>query len=254
MKLSGALAFLILLWLTAVGASVLADEPPAETGKEDSAVSPVLQQFIDQRESTATQHSPQLSGDAVTRGQYAGSGATTKDAPASDSTPPEQDTTDDPVRFDSSGNVQVYIHLENTDDSSLQQLRDLGATIEVTNSGWNVVQAWVPISSLDQIAALDAVQEITPPDYGVTKTGSINTEGDAIHRADLVRAFTGLTGAGVKVGVISNGVDSWTTSRGRPAGNCPRPGSQRQAGLLRGRHVPAFRGGDALAGKRCLWR
>ena len=215
MKLSGALAFLILLWLTAVGASVLADEPPAETGKEDSAVSPVLQQFIDQRESTATQHSPQLSGDAVTRGQYAGSGATTKDAPASDSTPPEQDTKGDPVRFDSSGNVQVYIHLENTDDSSLQQLRDLGATIEVTNSGWNVVQAWVPISSLDQIAALDAVHEITPPDYAVTKTGSINSDGDAIHRADLVRAFSGLTGAGVKVGVISDGVDSRTTSRGR---------------------------------------
>ena len=215
MKLSGALAFLILLWLTAVGASVLADEPPAETGKEDSAVSQVLQQFIDQRESTATQHSPQLSGDAVTRGQYAGSGATTKDAPASDSTPPEQDTKGDPVRFDSSGNVQVYIHLENTDDSSLQQLRDLGATIEVTNSGWNVVQAWVPISSLDQIAALDAVQEITPPDYAVTKTGSINSDGDAIHRADLVRAFSGLTGAGVKVGVISDGVDSRTTSRGR---------------------------------------
>ena len=215
MKLSGALAFLILLWLTAVGASVLADEPPAETGKEDSAVSQVLQQFIDQRASTATQHSPQLSGDAVTRGQYAGSGATTKDAPASDSTPPEQDTKGDPVRFDSSGNVQVYIHLENTDDSSLQQLRDLGATIEVTNSGWNVVQAWVPISSLDQIAALDAVQEITPPDYAVTKTGSINSDGDAIHRADLVRAFSGLTGAGVKVGVISDGVDSRTTSRGR---------------------------------------
>ena len=214
MKLSGALAFLILLWLTAVGASVLADEPPAETGKEDSAVSPVLQQFIDKRESTAGQRSPKPASDAVTRGQYADSGATTKDAPGAES-PAATETTDDPVRFDSSGNVQVYIHLENTDVETLQQLRDLGATLEVTNSGLNVVQAWVPISSLDQIAALDAVQEITPPDYGVTKTGSINTEGDAIHRADLVRAFSGLTGAGVKVGVISDGVDSWTTSRSR---------------------------------------
>ena len=214
MKLSGALAFLILLWLTAVGASVLADEPPAETGKEDSAVSPVLQQFIDKRESTAGQRSPKPASDAVTRGQYADSGATTKDAPGAES-PAATETTDDPVRFDSSGNVQVYIHLENTDVETLQQLRDLGATLEVTNSNRNVVQAWVPISSLDQIAALDAVQEITPPDYGVTKTGSINTEGDAIHRADLVRAFSGLTGAGVKVGVISDGVDSWTTSRSR---------------------------------------
>ena len=73
----------------------------------------------------------------------------------------------------------------------------------------------MPISALDQIADLDAVQEITPPDYGVTKTGSINTEGDAMHRADLVRAFSGLTGKGVRVGVISNGVDSWRTARGK---------------------------------------
>ena len=79
----------------------------------------------------------------------------------------------------------------------------------------NVVQAWVPISALDQIAELDVVQEITPPDYGETKAGSVNTEGDGIHRADLVRAFSGLTGRGVKVGVISDGVDSWTTSRSR---------------------------------------
>ena len=97
----------------------------------------------------------------------------------------------------------------------MQQLRDLGATIEVTNTDWNVLQAWVPVAALDQIAAMDAVQEITPPDYGVTKTGSVNSEGDVIHRADLVRAFSGLTGAGVRVGVISDGVDSWTSARSR---------------------------------------
>ena len=96
---------------------------------------------------------------------------------------------------------------------TLQQLRDLGATIEITNSDWHIVQAWVPISALDALAALDAVQEITPPDYGVTRTGLINTEGDGIHRADLARSFSGLTGAGVKVGVISNGADSWTSAR-----------------------------------------
>ena len=117
------------------------------------------------------------------------------------------------MRFDSAGNVQVYIHLENTDDHSLQQLRDLGATIEVVNSDWDVVQAWVPISALDELAALDAVQEITAPDYAVTKAGSVITEGDAIHRSDLVRAFSGLTGTGVKVGVISDGVAARNSSR-----------------------------------------
>ena len=86
-------------------------------------------------------------------------------------------------------------------------------TIEITNSDVNVVQAWVPISVLDDIAALDAVREITPPDYGETKTGRVNTEGDGIHRADLVRTFSGLNGRGIKVGVISNGVDARRTSQ-----------------------------------------
>ena len=119
------------------------------------------------------------------------------------------------MRFDSTGNVQVYIQLENTDESTLKRLRDLGANIEVTYSDGNVLQAWVPVSALDQIAALDAVQEITSPDYGVAEAGSVTTEGDAIHRADLVRAFSGLTGKGVKVGVIYDGVDARHSARGR---------------------------------------
>ena len=113
----------------------------------------------------------------MVRSQYAGSDATTKDTPGSadsdvttmdtpgsaGSSPTPASSTGDPVRFDSSGNVQVYIHLENTDDETLRQLRDPGTTIEITNTDWVVLQAWVPIAALDQIAALDTVQEITPP-------------------------------------------------------------------------------------------
>ena len=226
MRHFAALSTLVLLWLTLVSAAALADGPTDQSGKQDSTVSPLLQQFIQEREDS---EGPQAASDSVVRGQSASSEATTKDSTGSagnyattkdatrsaGSSPNPASSTDDPVRFDSSGNVQVYIHLENTDESTLQQLRDLGATVEVFNSDWHIVQAWVPISALDQIADLDAVQEITPPDYGVTKTGSINTEGDAMHRADLVRTFSGLTGKGVRVGVISNGVDSWRTARGK---------------------------------------
>ena len=38
-------------------------------------------------------------------------------------------------------------------------------------------------------------------------TGAINSQGDAAHRADQVRAL-GINGAGVRIGVLSNGVDS----------------------------------------------
>ncbi len=204
------LAFLACLVLTS--APVFADDPPEQAGKQDSPVSLILQQFIEQREAGQGQAASQPSGDAVTRGQ-SDSGTTTKDAPGADSSPPSSDATEDPVRFDSSGNVQVYIHLENTEDATLQQLRNLGAAIEITNSDWNVVQAWVPITALDDIAALGAVQEITPPDYAVTKAGSVTTKGDAIHRADLVRTFSGISGSSVKVGVISDGVYAWRTSQ-----------------------------------------
>ena len=210
MKIAPCLVLVVIALIVVASVPAFADGPYSQDGKEDAVVSPLLQQFIQEHEDAPSQPTRQPVDDSLVRGQYGGSGpAATSASARADSAP-----TNDRVRFNDSGNVEVYIHLENTDDSTLQQLRDLGATIEVVNFDWNVLQVWVPISALDQIANLDAVQEITLPDYGVTKTGSINTEGDAIHRADLARAFSGLTGAGVKVGVISDGVTSWRTALG----------------------------------------
>ena len=217
-KFAAILTALVLLCLGAATLPVHAQEPPQQTGKEDSTVSPLLREFIERRESSAIQLDVQPAVGAGTRSQP-DDGLLTRDAPAADGGQPESVTRDDPVRFDDSGNVQVYLRLQNTDAATLQQLRNLGADIEITNSDWNIVQAWVPMLALDQIAALDAVQKVTPPDYAVTRAGSATTEGDATHRADLVRSLSGLTGAGVKVGVISDGADSYrrsTSSRDLP--------------------------------------
>ena len=128
-------------------------------------------------------------------------------------TPPSTDR--DMVRFDRVGNVQVYIHLESTSDSALEQIRDAVARVDIESVEWGIVQAWVPARDLAALADLEVVKRVTPPDYGRTEKGSKLTEGDAVHRANLVRAFSGLTGEGVKVGVISDGVDAWTTARSR---------------------------------------
>jgi hypothetical protein len=45
----------------------------------------------------------------------------------------------------------------------------------------------------------------------VTNTGSVNSEGDVAHGADLARSRFGTTGAGVKIGVLS---DSYNCQRG----------------------------------------
>ena len=127
MRTAAIISLALLACLALAGAPVFAQEPREETGKQDSPVSLLLQRFIDQRETTSAEADSQSDSGAVTRSR-SGDGLTTKDAPAADSAPSKSDTTDDPVRFDSSGNVQVYIHLENTDEETLQELRDLGVT------------------------------------------------------------------------------------------------------------------------------
>ena len=156
-RLATVSAVVLAVCLLAAAYPVLAEGPAEETGKQDTPVSPLLREFIEQREAPGAQSDTQPVIDAFARSQ-SGDGPTTKSASASAESPPDtSDSRDDPVRFDSSGNVQVYIHLENTDSDTLRRIRDLGATIEITNSDWNVVQAWVPTTALDDIAALEAV-------------------------------------------------------------------------------------------------
>ena len=164
-KLAVILTVLVIACLVTAGYPVFAQGPPEPVGKADSVVSPLLQQFIKERESATSQPGAQPASGSTVHGNAAAGGATTKDAPAaSDSA--SSDSEEAYVRFASSGNVQVYIRVKNTDEDTLQQLRDMGATVEIVNSDWNKVQAWVPVT------ALEPGIKITPPDYGETRTGS----------------------------------------------------------------------------------
>ena len=140
LRFGAILTALALLCFGAVAFPVQAQEPPQQTGKEDSPVSPVLRQFIEERETSSVQSDAQSEIRSVTRSQP-GDGRITRDVPTASGEQPESGTTGDPVRFDDSGNVQVYIHLKETSDEVLQEIRGLGATIEIANSDWNIVQA-----------------------------------------------------------------------------------------------------------------
>ncbi len=163
MRAIALIAVALLAVFVVFSTATFADDPP---GKQDSPVSLLLLQSIKEGEDTAIQGSQQPVGDAVTR-PLQNDYLVVKYATESSSCG-YSDSSDVPVWFDSSGNVQVYIHLENTDGDTLQEPRDLGADIEITNSNVNEVQASVHAAALDDIAALDAVEEITAPDYGQT--------------------------------------------------------------------------------------
>jgi len=117
------------------------------------------------------------------------------------------------VKLDESGNVQTYIHVSEVNEENLSQLEALGVGVEIANEKYKIVQGWVPFDKLEEVASLGFVIKVTPPIYGKTRTGSVNTEGDAVLGSDDVRDTLGFDGTGVLVGVISDGVDSMAGSQ-----------------------------------------
>ncbi|MFQ5637234.1 MAG: S8 family serine peptidase [bacterium] len=118
------------------------------------------------------------------------------------------------VKVDASSQVQSYIHLgKSARMHDIELLKKFGIRIERVNDAGRIVQAWVPFDKFNDIAALDFVKLITPPDYAMHLTGSVNTEGDGILRADDTRNTFGIDGTGVRVGVISDGLDHRSDSQ-----------------------------------------
>jgi len=102
--------------------------------------------------------------------------------------------------------IMVYILF----DSGTNWDRFLIDIEEVLNvkPNYNCLVAWVKLSSLEDLAEIQQIRSIRivqPPEY---RTGSVNSEGDGMHKTDIVRAEYSQGGGGIKVGVITDGVDS----------------------------------------------
>ncbi|HEX5035751.1 MAG TPA: S8 family serine peptidase [bacterium] len=132
------------------------------------------------------------------------------------------------LRTDASGAVQTYLHVTGATEAALRQLRLRGARVEIVDREENIVQAWLPSKRLAEFGALPFVRRITPPSYGVARLApcasqpgnACVTQGDSILHSAQLRAL-GFDGTGVKVGVISDGVDSLCNAVGSeelPAG------------------------------------
>ncbi len=132
------------------------------------------------------------------------------------------------VRVDGDGRIQVDVWLEDTSDEALASLEASGLKIERSNLSANVVEGWLGYGQVLDVASLPVVRLLTLPSYPDVDTGSVNSQGDTIHRANLVRSTLGITGVGQKICAISDGVNSWTTARA--SGNLPASIDVRKAG------------------------
>lgn len=101
-----------------------------------------------------------------------------------------------------------YVYIQLKDGHSFSNVKALVDKVENVMESAGLMSAWVDINDLTQIAQLDevrSIREVLPP---VVNTGTYLSEGDILHRADIVRGTYGADGTGVKIGIISDGVDS----------------------------------------------
>ena len=200
----GPALILLLFWAPQFDEDTVTQSPETRTykwlpSKEDSKISPLLRQMA-------------LGPKAVTQMQRARALSHSPNYVAGVNVAAESQSSHhngQPVRFD--GNVQVYMYMRLTNDEALAKLRAMGAQIEIVEAG--IVQAWVPVAALEGFAALGIVREIAPPDYGIPQAGSVTTEGDSLLRSELVREWSSLTGSGVNIGLIDEGLDSIAAAR-----------------------------------------
>ena len=113
----------------------------------------------------------------------------------------------DRARVDPQGMVVVDLRAEVTDDL-LQTIADVGGRVAAAYPAFDAVRARVPIRQVEAIAALPEVRYITPQQGFLMNTGSQTSQGDVAHAAASARTTYSLNGAGVKVGVLSDGVAS----------------------------------------------
>ncbi len=128
------------------------------------------------------------------------------------------------LRIDGAGRVQVEATIVGAGPVR-GALDALGVVVERWRLDLGRAQLQAPPSALVALAKTPGVRFVGLPTYAVSSIGSTLSEGDAALRADLVRAEQGLSGAGVRVGVISNGIDGLAAAQA--SGDAPVLADQR---------------------------
>ncbi|MGI9022838.1 MAG: hypothetical protein ACR2HV_06355, partial [Acidimicrobiales bacterium] len=122
------------------------------------------------------------------------------------------------VRTDPAGRIELDFHAAGPTGASEEAdlvalggdgIRSLNLSPDL-NISMGMIEAWLPTDAVLAAAALPWVTSVTTPAYG--HTSAVTGSGEALHEAALAQA-KGITGAGVTVGVVSDGVLNLATSQ-----------------------------------------
>jgi hypothetical protein len=101
------------------------------------------------------------------------------------------------------GRILVDINA-NVTDVVLTNLQQSGATIINSFPQYHSIRAEMSVESMEALAGLADIYTIKPAAVPLHNVGTATSEGDIGHQANVVRSTYGISGAGVKVGVLSD--------------------------------------------------
>jgi Subtilase family/Secretion system C-terminal sorting domain/Bacterial pre-peptidase C-terminal domain len=111
----------------------------------------------------------------------------------------------------SEGIVLVYVSFNSPNALSL--IETYAEEIISVNSKFRLAVIRIKVKNLELLASNNNVGKIRFVEQPQLSTGSVVTEGDSVHQTKTVRDTYGYNGTGIKIGVISNGVDSRSSSQ-----------------------------------------
>lgn len=118
-----------------------------------------------------------------------------------------------PVQANAAGRVLVDIRAA-VSEELLAAITDADGEIVSQSFKHGAIRARLPAAAFAEIAGRDDVRFVEPARLATTNLGAVTTEGDRTHRADTARTtFTTGGGSGLKIGVLSDGVDSLAASK-----------------------------------------
>lgn len=110
------------------------------------------------------------------------------------------------IQLSETGEIGVEIRVRGSTVDAVNALVAQGVRVGAWSAGLPLVGAWVRPDQFEELAALPMVIYVDPMLTPVVRTGDITTAGDEVLGAAAARETFDLSGAGVRVGVISDGV------------------------------------------------
>lgn len=107
--------------------------------------------------------------------------------------------------------VYVYVYLN--DGTNMEVIQPFVQEITDQDEENAVAVAWISVNGLEELASLEEVRNIRTVIPPITNAGYVTTEGDFVHGTASVRNNYSQDGSGMKIGVISDGVDHLADSQ-----------------------------------------